>query len=71
MAIGWSGVESGLYTRQGKALTELSRTLPTPESELAHGLLKDPYNFEFLTFGPSLLERDLQQGQPVAQSSDA
>ncbi len=65
---GWSRnvlvhqVESGLYKRQGKALTNFSCTLPAPESELVQGLLKDPYNFEFLTLGPSLLERDLQQG---------
>lgn len=65
---GWSRnvlvhqIESGLYKRHGRALTNFSRTLPAPESELAKELLKDPYYFEFLTLGPNLQERDLQQG---------
>jgi predicted nuclease of restriction endonuclease-like (RecB) superfamily len=65
---GWSRnvllhqVESGLHKRQGQALTNLSQTLPAPQSELAHQLLKDPYNFDFLTLGPELAERDLERG---------
>jgi predicted nuclease of restriction endonuclease-like (RecB) superfamily len=65
---GWSRnvlvhqIESGLYERQGKALTNFDRTLPEPQSELAQQLMKDPYNFDFLTLGPELLERDLERG---------
>jgi len=65
---GWSRnvlvhqIESGLFRRQGKALTNFDRTLPAPQSELAHQLLKDPYNFDFLTLGADLLERDLERG---------
>jgi predicted nuclease of restriction endonuclease-like (RecB) superfamily len=65
---GWSRnvlvhqIESGLYQRQGKALTNFRRTLPSPQSELAQQLIKDPYHFEFLALGPSLLERDLERG---------
>lgn len=55
-------IESGLYRRQGRAITNFGRTLPESESELAQELLKDPYNFDFLTLGPKLLERNLQQG---------
>ena len=51
--------ESGLYTRQGRALTNFDRTLPAPESVLAKQILKDPYNFDFLSLGPEMLERDL------------
>ena len=64
---GWSRnvlvhqIESGLYQRQGKALTNFGRTLPEPQSELAQQLIKDPYNFDFLTLGPKLLERDLER----------
>lgn len=65
---GWSRnvlihqIESELYRRQGKALTNFSRTLPAPQSELAQELIKDPYNFEFLGLGPEMAERDLERG---------
>jgi predicted nuclease of restriction endonuclease-like (RecB) superfamily len=65
---GWSRnvlvhqIESNLYERQGKALTNFSRTLPAVQSELAQQLIKDPYSFDFLTLGPDLLERDLERG---------
>ncbi len=65
---GWSRnvlvhqIESGLFQRQGKALTNFSRTLPEPQSELAQQLIKDPYNFDFLTLGTELAERDLERG---------
>jgi predicted nuclease of restriction endonuclease-like (RecB) superfamily len=65
---GWSRnvlvhqIESNLYERQGKALTNFSRTLPAPQSELAQQLIKDPYNFDFLALSPDLLERDLERG---------
>ncbi len=65
---GWSRnvlvlqIESGLYKRQGKALTNFARTLPAPHSDLARELLKDPYNFDFLTLGQDAHERDLERG---------
>ena len=61
---GWSRsvllhqIESGLYQRQGQALTNFERTLPAPQSELAQELLKDPYNFDFLSLGPDVQERE-------------
>ncbi|KJH70260.1 PDDEXK nuclease domain-containing protein [Aliterella atlantica] len=64
---GWSRnvlvhqIESGLYRRQGKATTNFDRTLPKPQSELAQQLLKDPYNFSFLSLGKEVLERDLER----------
>ena len=54
-------IESGLYRRQGKALTNFSRTLPAPQSELAQQLVKDPYNFEFLTLAEQARERELER----------
>lgn len=65
---GWSRnvlvhqIESGVYRRQGKALTNFTRTLPTPQSELAQQVLKDPYNFDFLTLGREAQERELERG---------
>ena len=65
---GWSRdvlahqIESGLYRRQGQAVTNFDRTLPAPESDLARQLLKDPYNFDFLTLGAAAHERDLEHG---------
>lgn len=65
---GWSRnvlvhqIESGLFTRQGGALTNFTRTLPAPQSELAQQILKDPYSFDFLSLGPEMLERDLERG---------
>ena len=63
---GWSRnvlvhhIESGLYQRQGKAITNFERTLPAPQSDLARSLLKDPYVFDFLSLGPEAQERDLE-----------
>lgn len=65
---GWSRdilelqIESRLYHRQGKALTNFDRTLPPLQSDLAQQLLKDPYNFDFLTLGNDAHERDLERG---------
>lgn len=46
---GWSRdvlvwqIESNLFGRQGKAVTNFERTLPKPQSDLAQNLIKDPY----------------------------
>src|SRR5262249_54983054 len=65
---GWSRnvlvhqIESKLYARQGRAITNFERALPAPQSDLAHQLLKDPYNFEFLTLQQDAEERTLEKG---------
>jgi predicted nuclease of restriction endonuclease-like (RecB) superfamily len=65
---GWSRnvlvlqIESGLFRRQGKAVTNFSATLPAPQSDLAQQLIKDPYNFDFLTLTTEAQERDLERG---------
>lgn len=70
---GWSRnvlamqIEGGLYRRQGKALTNFSRTLLAPQSDLAQQLLKDPYNFDFLTLSQDAQERDLSTGTAIDQ----
>ena len=53
MQNGWSRnmllnfLDTDLYERQGKALTNFSRTLPDETSDLAQELTKDPYDFAF------------------------
>ena len=65
---GWSRnvlvhqIEARRRHRQGKAVTNFDRTLPSPESDLAQDITKDPYNFDFLTLGDDAHERDLERG---------
>ena len=65
---GWSRnilvmqIESNLYRRQGKAITNFQATLPKPQSDLAQQLLKDPYNFDFLTLSKDAHEREVETG---------
>ncbi len=55
-------IQNGLYHRQGKALTNFSTTLPPLQSDLAQQILKDPYNFDFLTLGQDAHELSLERG---------
>ena len=51
-------IESGLYRRQGKAQTNFTRdTCRALQSDLAQQVLKDPYNFDFLTLAEDARER--------------
>ena len=53
-------IESGLYQRQGNAISNFDRTLPAIQSDLAQQLIKDPYHLEFLTLVDDAQERDLE-----------
>lgn len=65
---GWSRnileiqIDTRLLERQGTAITNFSKTLPPPQSDLAQQILKDPYNFDFLTLASNHLERELERG---------
>jgi predicted nuclease of restriction endonuclease-like (RecB) superfamily len=65
---GWSRnflthhISTQLREREGKALTNFSRTLPPVDSDLTQQMLKDPYSFEFLTLSSSAKERELERG---------
>jgi predicted nuclease of restriction endonuclease-like (RecB) superfamily len=65
---GWSRdvlvhqIESGLHKRAGAAVTNFERTLPSPQSDLAQQITKDPYTFDFLMIGEDAHERELEQG---------
>jgi predicted nuclease of restriction endonuclease-like (RecB) superfamily len=63
---GWSRavlhhqIQSDLYSRQGKAITNFPGTLPAPQSDLALELVRDPYIFDFLGRSAEVSERELQ-----------
>jgi len=65
---GWSRsvlthqIESGLWQREGKAISNFDKTLPAVQSDLAQQTLKDPYVFDFLTLTKSHNEKELEQG---------
>lgn len=67
IANGWSRnvllmqIENQLYAKQSQATTNFERTLPSAQSDLAKSLIKDPYNFEFLTLAPDVQEQDLKK----------
>lgn len=53
-------IESDLFKRKGKAITNFKVTLPAPQSDLAKETLKDPYNFDFLTITEKHNEKELE-----------
>ena len=54
-------IETGLYERQGKAISNFDATLPALQSDLARQTLKDPYNFDFLGIAEDALEREVEK----------
>ena len=63
---GWSKnvlaiqIDSNLYGRQGKAISNFSATLPNPHSDFAQEITKDPYCLEFIEAKDTLTERDVE-----------
>lgn len=63
---GWSRttldihITNKLHLRQGVAVTNFERQLPSPHARLAIESLKDPYLFDFLGLGDEALERDIE-----------
>jgi len=55
-------IESGLFERSANATHNFAHTLPKPESDLAHEMLKDPYLFDFLSLEEPYRERELELG---------
>ncbi len=64
---GWSRnimvmqMELSLHKRQGQAITNFKDKLPSPQSDLAHYTLKDPYIFDFLSIGAEAHEREVEK----------
>ncbi len=65
---GWSRdtltamIKGRAHERQGKAVSNFNVRLPSPQSEMARQLLKDPYLFDFLTLEEPFHERELETG---------
>ncbi|WOG27145.1 YhcG family protein [Endozoicomonas sp. 8E] len=65
---GWSRsvlthqIESGLWQREGQAISNFNTTLPAIQSDLAQQTLKDPYVFDFLSLTQNYNEREFEQG---------
>lgn len=53
-------LDTDLYDRQGKAITNFQATLPAVQSDLAQAITKDPYNFDFLTLTKKYNEAELK-----------
>ena len=53
-------IESNLYERNGKALTNFENTLPPIQSDLAKEITKDPYIFDFVTLTQDYQEKELE-----------
>lgn len=66
IAHGWSRnilaiqIETRLFERQGKAISNFDVALPAPDSELVQQATKDPYIFDFLGIGQEARERDIE-----------
>lgn len=65
---GWSRsvleyqIETQLHARIGMAQHNFERTLPSPQSELARDIVKDPYAFDFLGITDAVHERAIEKG---------
>ena len=63
---GWSRnilshqINANLFQRQGKAIHNFQNTLPEITSDLAHQMIKDPYQFDFLALTDNYKERELE-----------
>ncbi len=64
---GWSRdimvhqIETKLFDRSGKAITNFKSTLPAIQSDLAQQSIKNPYVFDFLSFSEDMKEKDLEK----------
>lgn len=53
-------IDSNLYERQGKAVTNFSQKLSVPSGDLAQQITKDPYSFDFLSLRTDYDEKELK-----------
>lgn len=54
-------LDTGLYERDGKAISNFQTALPLPQGDLAQEITKDPYNFNFLTLDENYKEKELKK----------
>lgn len=53
-------LDTNLFERQGKAISNFDKILPDEQSDLAQEMTKDPYNFDFLTLREGYDEKELK-----------
>ncbi|MBO4589311.1 MAG: DUF1016 family protein [Bacteroidales bacterium] len=53
-------IDSNLFERQGKAVSNFSLTLPKPQSDLAQQITKDPYIIDIMGVRQEMQERELE-----------
>lgn len=53
-------LDTSLFERQGKAISNFRKVLPDSQSDLAQEMTKDPYNFDFLTLREGYDEKELK-----------
>ena len=53
-------LDTDLYERQGKAVTNFKETLPDVQGDLAQQLMKDPYCFDFVQLTDRYNEKELK-----------
>ena len=72
---GWSRavlmhfMDTSLYERQGKAVSNFAVTLPEPDSDLAQEVTKDPYCFDFVALTPKYREKELKDAMMAGFAS--
>lgn len=54
-------IEQNLFLRQGKAISNFKQTLPEQQAAIAQQILKDPYNFDFLTLEQNVQELEIEK----------
>jgi len=53
-------LDTDLFERQGKAITNFRLSLPQTQGALAQSITRDPYNFDFLTIRENYDEKELK-----------
>jgi predicted nuclease of restriction endonuclease-like (RecB) superfamily len=54
-------LKQNLFERQGKSINNFDKTLNINQAQLANQLLKDPYNFDFLTLETKVHELEIEK----------
>lgn len=54
-------LDTDLFDRQGKAITNFKNSLPSAQSDLADEMTRDPYNFDFIAIRQNYDEKELKE----------
>ena len=58
-------LDTNLYEREGKAISNFETVLPTVTGDLAQSITKDPYSFDFLTLRQNYNEKELNDNRRI------